>query len=86
MPVRVSRHLLDHAVRTTEGQLIAYTTHQALADAVGSAREVVTRVLGELRTLGIVDTGPGRVLLLRPRTLARVANGTDPRLAARGGL
>jgi CRP/FNR family transcriptional regulator len=86
MSVRVSRHLLDLAVRTAEGHVIAYTTHQALADAVGSAREVVTRVLGELRTLGVVETGPGRVLLLRPRTLARIAGGTEPRLAARGGL
>jgi len=60
---RVARHLLDLATPTPDGRLIAAVTQQALAEAVGSARPAVTRVVAELRALGLVATAaPGLVI------------------------
>jgi CRP/FNR family transcriptional regulator, cyclic AMP receptor protein len=75
MTVRVAQHLMDLAVRTPDDRTVAYVTHRALADAVGTVREVITRVLGEFRHQGILDTRPGRVILLDPGRLSRVAQG-----------
>jgi CRP/FNR family transcriptional regulator, cyclic AMP receptor protein len=75
MSVRVAQHLVDLAIRAPDGQTVAYVTHRALADAVGTAREVVTRVLGEFREQGIVCTRPGRVIVLDPPRLAAIADG-----------
>ena len=58
---RVARHLLDLASeQRTDGRLVADVSQQALADAVGSVREVVFRVLRELRSEGVIRTEPGR--------------------------
>jgi CRP/FNR family transcriptional regulator len=40
-----------------------------LADAVGSVREVVVRILHDLRDEGVVRTGRGNVQLLDPARL-----------------
>jgi CRP/FNR family transcriptional regulator len=53
---RVARHLLDLATGEHDGKLIAPVTQQALAEAVGSARPAVARVVAELRDLGLVVT------------------------------
>lgn len=64
---RVTRHLLDlAAARPAEGRLIALVNQQDLANSVGSVREVVARVLAELRAEGLVRTWPGRVEILDP--------------------
>jgi CRP/FNR family transcriptional regulator len=73
IPVRVARQLLDLAVPTTRGQAEVSVTHQRLADAVGTAREVITRVLGEFRQQGIVSTHSGHILILDRVQLARIA-------------
>ncbi|KXX58963.1 Crp/Fnr family transcriptional regulator [Rhodococcus sp. LB1] len=59
---RVSRHLLDLAVREDD-QVVVRATVQDLADATGSVREVVTRLLKEMREQGLVGRC-GRVLVL----------------------
>ena len=60
---RVARHLLDLATPPPDGRLIAAVTQQALAEAVGSARPAVARVVAELRALGLVATAaPGLVI------------------------
>src|SRR5947208_2338039 len=48
---RVVRHLLDLAAsrRTADGRLVALVNQQDLANSVGSVREVVARILHELR-------------------------------------
>jgi CRP/FNR family cyclic AMP-dependent transcriptional regulator len=74
---QVARHLLDLAVPASEGRTIAYVTHCALADAVGTARDVITRVLGEFQEQGIVDASAGRVVVLEPGRLARITEGED---------
>jgi CRP/FNR family transcriptional regulator len=56
----VARHLLDLAEgRGVRRELVADVTHQDLADATGSVREVVARVLKELHALGLTRSVPG---------------------------
>jgi CRP/FNR family cyclic AMP-dependent transcriptional regulator len=63
---RVARHLLDlAAVASADGaELVVTASQQELADAAGTVREVVVRVLRELRTEGLVRTERGQVVLL----------------------
>jgi CRP/FNR family cyclic AMP-dependent transcriptional regulator len=63
---RVAAHLLDlaSAQQRPEGRLVARVSQQELADAVGSVREVVARVLRELRLAGIVATATDSVVIL----------------------
>lgn len=71
---RVVRHLLDVASEQQRGPaLTARLSQQELADAVGSVREVVARVLGKLRDDGLVRTGDGEVELLDLPRLAEEA-------------
>jgi CRP/FNR family transcriptional regulator len=44
--------------------LVARVSQQELADAVGSVREVVARVLRDFRVAGIVATSSDSVLIL----------------------
>jgi CRP/FNR family transcriptional regulator len=48
-------------------------THQALALEIGSAREVVTRVLARLTQAGLLRLGRGRIEILHPARLAALA-------------
>jgi CRP/FNR family transcriptional regulator len=70
---RVARHLLDLA---SEGgpdrvgaELMVAVTQQELADAVGTVREVVVRVLRELRQEGVVRTERDRIAIIDPGRL-----------------
>lgn len=53
---RVARQLLDLAVHTGEGTLVARVSQQELADAIASGREVVSRALHELQQAGLVNS------------------------------
>ena len=67
---RVARQLLDLA--STEGhdcELAVRMTQQGLAEAVGTVREVVVRVLRELRDDGVVRTERDQIVLLDPARL-----------------
>lgn len=62
------------------------TTHQDLASAIGSAREVVSRRLDALRDRGVVGLGRGHVIIVDRRALDQIAAGvgdlvTDRRAA-----
>jgi DNA-binding transcriptional regulator LsrR (DeoR family) len=48
----------------------ALVSQQDLANSVGSVREVVARVLAELRSEGLVRTSPGRIDILDPVRLS----------------
>jgi CRP/FNR family cyclic AMP-dependent transcriptional regulator len=65
---RVARHLLDLATSRLGASrtLTASVNQQDLANSVGSVREVVARVLAELRGEHLVRTSPGRVEILDP--------------------
>jgi len=70
MRQRVARHLLDLAA-ADRGQppLVARVSQQALADAVGTVREVIVRVLRELREEELVRTGRDGIEILQPDRL-----------------
>jgi CRP/FNR family transcriptional regulator len=65
---RVARHLLDLA--SEDGpELVVPVSQQQLADAAGTVREVVVRVLRELRAAGLVRTERDRIVIVDPGRL-----------------
>ena len=63
---RVAEHLLWSVSQRpgNEDGLLARTTQQEIAEAVGSVREVVARALRGLQSKGLIRTTPGGVLIL----------------------
>jgi CRP/FNR family transcriptional regulator, cyclic AMP receptor protein len=72
---RVARHLLDlvsdTAVDGPGHGLVVRVSQQELAAAVGTVREVVVRVLRELRTEGAVKTERDRIIVTDPAILTK---------------
>lgn len=75
---RVARHLLDLAAEQQAdhaqagghtGELVAPITQQQLADAVGSVRQVVGRVLAEMHADGLVEPIRHGVVILHAEAL-----------------
>lgn len=68
---RVALHVLDlaSAQQGPGGPLVARVSQQELAEAVGSVREVVARVLRDLRLAGLVAPLPDGVHILDPTRL-----------------
>jgi CRP/FNR family transcriptional regulator len=67
---RLARHLLDLAAFRQHGRgLVAKVTQQELADAVGSVRPVVARILRELRAEGLISTSSDGIVVLKPDEL-----------------
>lgn len=64
---RVARDLLERMGRPEVRRPGAHVrvTQQGLADATGSVREVVGRALRELRLLGVIETDPSGVTILK---------------------
>jgi CRP/FNR family transcriptional regulator, cyclic AMP receptor protein len=76
---RMIRHLLalaQPATRDTEATVQA--SQQEVADAIGSSREVVSRQLAELRSEGLIRTGPRAIELLAVDRLAALLNHWQP--------
>jgi CRP-like cAMP-binding protein len=77
---RVARHLLDLGRR--EGrEVVVPVTVQDIADATGTVREVVTRLLKEMRQEGLIDREGGKLVLRDLRGLHCVASGEPVPLA-----
>lgn len=71
---RIARHLLDlAALDPLSEELAASISQQELADAVGTVREVVVRVLRELRTQGCIRTHRDGIVLVDPERLSAIA-------------
>ena len=79
---RVARHLLDMASERvpeppsaprSRSELTVNISQRELAEAVGTAREVVVRVLRELRQDGVVRTGRDQIVIADPDRLIREA-------------
>jgi CRP/FNR family transcriptional regulator, cyclic AMP receptor protein len=77
---RVARHLLDLASQEARAgggaALTVPVSQQELAEAVGSVREVVVRVLRDLRTAGVISTHRDHIEILDPVRLSRGQGGT----------
>ncbi|MFI6344639.1 Crp/Fnr family transcriptional regulator [Streptomyces sp. NPDC050560] len=79
---RLAALLLDlartHGQHTAEGvELSIPLSKQELAGSVGASREMVQRLLRDLRERGVVSTGRRRMVITRPEVLRRIA-GTEP--------
>lgn len=75
---RIAAELLDlrgSALASTNesGQPMVHITHDDLAAAVGSVRETVTKVVGELARLGAIEAGYGKIALVDQDLLSKVA-------------
>lgn len=68
---RVARHLLDLAVPGVGSDLLVPVTQQEVAEAVGSARPAVARIIADFRHAGLVATAAGGLALLDPDGLAQ---------------
>jgi CRP/FNR family cyclic AMP-dependent transcriptional regulator len=79
---RVARHLLDLAAQEsraaggTQRALRVAVSQRQLADSVGTVREVVVRVLRDLRDAGVISTHPDRIDILDPIRLSQEQGGT----------
>lgn len=56
-----------------EGKVVLKATHDELAAAVGSVRETVTKVIGELAREGYIRSGYGKIQLLDLKGLKELA-------------
>jgi CRP-like cAMP-binding protein len=76
LPVRarVASHLLDLAERRGH-ELIVEASAQRLAATVGSVREVVSRVLREMESCGLLRRSGGELVLVDTAALHRLASG-----------
>ncbi|MCX7849671.1 helix-turn-helix domain-containing protein [Thermus sp.] len=74
---RMAAALLELAetplAREEEGQLVLRATHDELAAAVGSVRETVTKVIGELSREGYIRSGYGKIVLRDLKGLKELA-------------
>lgn len=67
---RIARHLLDLAASSPPSTtLVANISQQELADAVGSVRPVVARILHDFRSDGFIETTRDGIVLLDPEAL-----------------
>ncbi|MGH2655370.1 MAG: Crp/Fnr family transcriptional regulator [Actinomycetota bacterium] len=71
---RVARHLLDLASERGPGhqtgqELVAGVSQRELAEAAGTVREVIVRVLRELRREGVVRTQRDGIVIIDPSRL-----------------
>jgi CRP/FNR family cyclic AMP-dependent transcriptional regulator len=72
---RVCRHLLDLAAEGQAGtDLMVGISQQQLAETVGSVREVIVRVLRELRDEGLVETSRDGIRIVDVERLVRSAS------------
>lgn len=69
---RVARHLMDLAL-WRDGALVVTESHQEIAEAIGSVREVVSRSLVAMRQDGLIERRGNDTVLIDPSALHSVA-------------
>lgn len=62
--------------RREAGEVLIPTTHQQLADELGSSREVVSRALERWQAAGLVKLHRGAIEVVRGAELTRIAGGS----------
>ncbi len=70
---RVARILLER-VKASGGGLTVSATHEMIAGATGTSREVATRTLGKMQADGVLRTGRGQVEILDLKKLEALAS------------
>ena len=59
------------------GSPVVHCTHEAIAIELGTAREVISRLLGELKNQGAVSLGRGKIEITDPARLRRLLDQPD---------
>jgi CRP/FNR family transcriptional regulator len=77
MDQRLARRLGDLFATEGSGGIVE-TTHADLAADLGTAREVVSRLLKEFERLGAISLSRGRILLRNQPALRGLAAGSSP--------
>lgn len=67
---RIAGALLEH--RALEGGDELSLTHEMIAKDAGTAREVVTRILKQFQSDGLVKLGRGKVIIVDPERLGKI--------------
>lgn len=71
--VAIDARLASRLLEASDAGGTVSSTHQALASEIGSAREVVSRVLKRLERFGLIRISRSSVDVLRPEELRRIA-------------
>ncbi len=75
---RVARFLLDVAVEDrASGRIVVTTSHQDVAAAIGTVREVVARTLRTFRHEGLTENSAAGIVLTDIEAMLRVADSDD---------
>ena len=74
---RLARHLLNFTSVDRRAPLAVFMSHSEIADAIGSAREVVTRHLHRFQTEGMLRLERGQITILDPLRLHEAAIDAD---------
>jgi CRP-like cAMP-binding protein len=77
MTERLAFDLLERAseAQLREGELVCHVTHEQLADSIGSTREVVSRLVGDLRRRGLLVTSPRQIRVTDVTRLVWIVHG-----------
>jgi len=77
MTERLAFDLLERASKTqlSEGKLVCHVTHEQLADSIGSTREVISRIVGDLRRRGLLVTSPRQIRVVDVTQLSWIVHG-----------
>jgi CRP/FNR family transcriptional regulator, cyclic AMP receptor protein len=75
--VRVAWHLAELMVPANDGSAAVHLTQQELAESVGSVREVVARVLAQLRVEGVLSRDTRSIKVNDPAHLREIAETID---------
>ncbi len=70
---RMDVRLAERLLALEDGQTEIRTTHQALANELGTAREVVSRILNDFQKRGMIQQTRGRITLEDKAALERLA-------------
>lgn len=75
---RTDRRLVNWLLTKSESSKGSIkTTHETIAVELGTAREVVSRLLGDMRQKGLISMSRGRISILKPQQLSQLVEGQD---------
>lgn len=77
---RVARYLMSLsetplATENDEGRTVVSATHELIAEGTASTRESVSKIITELRSEGLIESGYRSIVLLDTNTLEEISEG-----------
>jgi CRP/FNR family transcriptional regulator len=72
LEARLAEYLANQLSSAESSPAVIKITHERLASELGSAREVISRLLGEFERMGIVELARGRIFINNKQALEKV--------------